>query len=103
MERLELLIVIEILFQQLITTFDLNLHLGEHMKNPYACKDCGQCFVSRKDLAKHNQSHRNMLNNEVSDASNQKPTSLLTSNLYFNELVKNVSRRRRPKKSKKLQ
>ncbi|KAI6184055.1 Histone-lysine N-methyltransferase PRDM9 [Aphelenchoides bicaudatus] len=107
--------------EQFDTVFDLNVHVGIHCGNPYACKDCGQSFISRKALAEHNRIHRLILENEISPEPNliehqgnkrqsaqkqpdatsssksneDKPISLLSSNLYFNGLAKNITRRRR--------
>lgn len=90
-------------FQQLDTTFDLNMHMGSHFGYPYNCKDCGKAFESRKGLAEHNKTHRNFIENAAEsgevlsktsssspkkEKEHDKPTSLLTSNLYFNNLSK---------------
>lgn len=107
-------------FQQFDTTFDLNMHMGSHFGHPYNCKDCGKAFESRKGLAEHNKTHRNFIENAAESGevllskalSNEsppkkekkehdRPTSLLTSNLYFNNLSKNLTRRRRVRILKK--
>uniref|UniRef100_A0A7E4VY92 C2H2-type domain-containing protein n=1 Tax=Panagrellus redivivus TaxID=6233 RepID=A0A7E4VY92_PANRE len=51
----------------LMTTFDLNLHMGTHSGYSYDCKDCGRCFPDRKTLAAHNKMHRSDLSAQDSD------------------------------------
>ncbi|CEF59391.1 Zinc finger, C2H2 domain and Zinc finger C2H2-type/integrase DNA-binding domain and Zinc finger,C2H2-like domain-containing protein [Strongyloides ratti] len=45
--------------QHFYSSFDHNLHMGQHKKYSYDCKDCGKCFETRKKLSLHNKNHKN--------------------------------------------